>query len=326
VAWALVAPFHWIAEGRTEAIPGIHGVARSRSPANLELTPQHHDEVLPEQKRQRNGSAPPRRLPSSSRTASLGAAQSSNGSLAASGRREWPLGKRLALLPRHLLHVLDRLGRRHVISLCRCLHLAPADIPIIPMLVFGDAASAVCTHRHSSRCRPPASFQSRLPSLQGLPTNFRDTRNGTRPKQSGRSSVSVIHARDATREREAPGRVPPHVRRLPERGCPIQPIMWMTASSRPSRRSAMVRCPRITFLVRTPRTAIHTLDCGTRLVVGPGLHLHACRRLGRLLSRMSRRGWGRAPLRRRPRHDEEVSLGAAQDAFALKTEGDRDLP
>ena len=26
------------------------------------------------------------------------------------------------------------------------------------------------------------------------------------------------------------------------------------------------------------------------------------------------------------RHDEEVSLGAAQDAFALKAEGDRDLP
>jgi hypothetical protein len=48
--------------------------------------------------------------------------------------------------------------------------------------------------------------------------------------------------------------------------------------------------------------------------------------LGRLLSRMSRRGWGRVPLRCRPRHDEEVSLGAAQDAFALKAEGDRDLP
>ena len=32
------------------------------------------------------------------------------------------------------------------------------------------------------------------------------------------------------------------------------------------------------------------------------------------------------PLRRRPRHDEEVSFGAAQDAFALKAEGDRDLP
>jgi hypothetical protein len=83
---------------------------------------------------------------------------------------------------------------------------------------------------------------------------------------------------------------------------------------------------RITFLVRTPRTAIHTLDCEpvwsrardciSMYVVG----------LGRLLSRMSRRGWGRAPLRRRPRHDEEVSLGAAEDAFAPKAEGDRDLP
>jgi Chromate transporter len=63
--------------------------------------------------------------------------------------------ERLALAPRHLLHVLDRLGRRHVVSLCRCRHLAPADIPIVPMLVFGDAASAVCTHRHSSSRPPP---------------------------------------------------------------------------------------------------------------------------------------------------------------------------
>jgi hypothetical protein len=103
---------------------------------------------------------PAAELPSSSRTASIGRPIEQR-ELGCVWSQRVGLGKRLALPPRHLLHVLDGLGRRHVVSLCRCRHLAPADIPIIPMLVFGDAASAVCTHRHSSR-RPSRRRSSRV--------------------------------------------------------------------------------------------------------------------------------------------------------------------